>query len=96
MSIDQLLEEKREEIRRIAKKHGAKNVRIFGSRARGDARPDSDLDLLVDTGPETSPWFPAGLVLDVEEILGCKVEVVTENGLSPYLRERVLREALPL
>jgi hypothetical protein len=50
----------------------------------------------VDTGPETSSWFPAGLVLDLEEILGCKVEVVTEKGLSPYLKERVLREARPL
>jgi hypothetical protein len=96
MSIEQLLEKKREEIRRIAEKHGAKNVRIFGSRVRGEARPDSDLDLLVDTGPETSSWFPAGLVLDLEEILDCKVEVVTEKGLSPYLKERVLREALPL
>ena len=96
MKIDQLLEEKREEIRRIAARHGAMNVRVFGSVARGEARQDSDLDLLVDTGPETSSWFPAGLVLDLEEILGCKVEVVTEKGLNPYLKERVLQEALPL
>ena len=96
MKIDQLLEEKREEIRRIAAKHGAMNVRVFGSVSRGEARQDSDLDLLVDTGPETSSWFPAGLVLDLEEILGCKVEVVTQNGLNPYLKERVLQEALPL
>jgi hypothetical protein len=96
MKINQLLEEKREEIRRIAAMHGAVNVRVFGSVARGEARQDSDLDLLVDTGPETSSWFPAGLVLDLEEILGCKVEVVTEKGLSPYLKERVLQEALPL
>jgi predicted nucleotidyltransferase len=96
MKIDQLLEEKREEIRRIAAMHGAMNVRVFGSVARGEARHDSDLDLLVDTGPETSSWFPAGLVLDLEEILGCKVEVVTEKGLNPYLKERVLQEALPL
>ncbi|HMD84883.1 MAG TPA: nucleotidyltransferase family protein [Terriglobia bacterium] len=96
MRIDQLLEEKREEIRRVAARHGAMNVRVFGSVARGEARQDSDLDLLVDTGPETSSWFPAGLVLDLEDILGCKVEVVTEKGLNPYLKERVLQEALPL
>ena len=96
MKIDQLLEEKREEIRRIAAMHGAMNVRVFGSVARGEARQDSDLDLLVDTGPETSSGFPVGLVLDLEEILGYKVEVVTEKGLNPYLKERVLQEALPL
>ena len=96
MKVNQLLEEKREEIRRIAAMHGARNVRVFGSVARGQARQDSDLDLLVDAGPETSSWFPAGLVLDLEEILGCKVEVVTEKGLNPYLKESVLQEALPL
>ncbi|MDR3675604.1 MAG: nucleotidyltransferase family protein [Acidobacteriota bacterium] len=96
MKIDQLLEEKREEIRRIAALHGATNVRVFGSVARGEARQNSDLDLLVDTGPDTSSWFPAGLVLDLEEILGCRVEVVTEKGLNAHLKERVLQEALPL
>jgi predicted nucleotidyltransferase len=96
MKIEQMLREKRDEIQRVAAKHGARNVRVFGSVARGESQAYSDIDLLVDTGPETSSWFPAGLVLDLEEILGCKVEVVTEKGLSPYLKERVLREALPL
>lgn len=96
MKIEQLLREKRDEIQRIAAKHGARNVRVFGSVARGEAGADSDIDLLVETGPETSSWFPAGLVLDLEKILGCKVEVVTEKGLTPYLKERVLQEAMPL
>jgi uncharacterized protein len=96
MTVEQLLHEKREEIQRIAAKHGARNVRIFGSVARREARPDSDIDLLVDAGPKTSSWFPAGLILDLEEVLGCKVEVVTEKGLNEYLRDRVLAEAVPL
>jgi uncharacterized protein len=96
MTVEQLLHEKREEIQRIAAKHGARNVRIFGSVARREARPDSDIDLLVDAGPKTSSWFPAGLILDLEEVLGCKVEVVTEKGLNEYLRDRVLTEAVPL
>jgi len=96
MTIEQLVHEKRDEIQRIATKHGARNIRVFGSVARGEARNDSDIDFLVDTGPVTSSWFPAGLVLDLEEVLGCKVEVVTEKGLSPFLKERVLQEALPL
>ena len=96
MKIEQLIREKRDEIQRVAAKHGARNVRVFGSVARGDAREDSDIDILVDIGPETSSWFPAGLVLELEEILGCKVEVVTEKGLNPYLKDRVLQEAVPL
>lgn len=96
MTINQLLREKREEIGRIAAKHGARNVRVFGSIARGEAHEGSDVDILVDIGPETSSWFPAGLVLDLEEILGCKVQVVTEKGLHPDLKERVLQEAVPL
>jgi len=96
MKIEQLLREKRDEIQRIGVRHGVRNIRIFGSVARGEAQEGSDIDILVDTGPETSTWFPAGLVLDLEELLGCKVEVVTEKGLNPHLKERVLEEAVPL
>lgn len=92
----QLVKAKREEIQRIAAKHGARNVRVFGSVARGDARPESDVDFLIEAGPVTSSWFPAGLILDLEELLGRSVEVVTEQGLDPLLRDRVLREAIPV
>jgi len=96
MTIEQLVHEKRDEVQRIAANHGATNIRVFGSVARGEAQADSDIDFLVDTGPVTSSWFPAGLVIDLEEILGCRVEVVTERGLSPLIRDRVLQEAVPL
>jgi predicted nucleotidyltransferase len=96
MAIRQVLEEKRNDIVNIAAKHGAYNVRVFGSVARGEDRPDSDVDLLVDVGTRTSSWFPAGLILDLEQILGRQVEIVTEKGLNPHLREHVLREAVPL
>jgi predicted nucleotidyltransferase len=92
----ELLQQKREDIRRIATKHGAYNLRVFGSVARGEARPDSDIDLLIEKGPTTSSWFPAGLVLELEEMLGRRVEIVTEKALDPYLRDRVLSEAIPL
>jgi uncharacterized protein len=92
----ELLQQRREDIRRIAAKHGAYNIRVFGSVARGEARADSDIDLLIEKGSTTSSWFPAGLVLELEEMLGQRVEIVTEKGLSPYLRDRVLREAVPL
>jgi uncharacterized protein len=92
----ELLQQRREDIRRIAANHGAYNIRVFGSVARGEARADSDIDLLIEKGSTTSSWFPAGLVLELEEMLGQRVEIVTEKGLSPYLRDRVLREAVPL
>jgi predicted nucleotidyltransferase len=96
MGIEDILRDKREEILEIAKRHGADQVRVFGSIARGEARADSDVDLLVRTGPQTSAWFPAGLVLDLEALLGRKVDVLTENALHWYIRDRVLSEAVPL
>jgi uncharacterized protein len=94
--IGQLVKAKREEILRIAAQHGAYNVRIFGSVARGEDGPGSDVDLLVDVGPVHSSWFPAGLIVDLEDLLGCKVDVVEPEGLHWYIRERVLKEAVPL
>ena len=94
--IEDLLREKRDEILRIAEKHGARNVRIFGSVAHGEATEASDIDLLVDTAEQTSPWFPAGLVEELEGLLGRRVDVVTTNGLYWLLRRRILMEARPL
>jgi uncharacterized protein len=92
----EVIRAKRDEIQRIATKHGARNVRVFGSVARGEARPDSDVDFLIDVEPVTSSWFPAGLVQDLESLLGRRVEVVTERGLNRLIRDEVLREAVPV
>ncbi len=91
-----LLIEKREELLEAARNHGGANLRVFGSQSRGDAGPDSDFDFLVDRGPTRRPFFPGGLQSALEEILECKVDVVTESSLHPKLRDRVLEEALPL
>jgi predicted nucleotidyltransferase len=96
MTIADLLNKKRDEILRIAERHGARNVRVFGSAVRGEATEESDLDLLVEVGEQTSPWFPAGLVDELEELLGRPVDVVTEDGLYWLIRRRILREARPL
>ena len=96
MGIDELLKEKRKEILETAGRHGARNVRVFGSVVRGEAGPDSDVDLLVEVGPDHTPFFPGGLIADLEELLGKKVQVVTQEGLHWYIRERVLEEAVPL
>ncbi len=96
MDIEQLIHEQRELINEIAAKHGAQNVRIFGSVARGEALPESDIDLLVDVTGPTSSWFPAGLVIDLEELLGRQVEIVTEKALNPYIRDSILSEARAL
>jgi hypothetical protein len=96
MEFEELLKERRDEILQIAARHGAYNVRVFGSVARGEASQESDIDLLVDVGENHSRWFPGGLLADLEDLLGCKVDIVTENGLHRLIRERVLKEAVPL
>jgi predicted nucleotidyltransferase len=92
----ELIRANRAEILRIAAKHGATNIRVFGSVARGEAGAESDVDFLIDAGPVTSSWFPAGLIVDLRDLLGRPVEVVTENGLNPLIKDRVLQEAIPL
>ena len=91
-----LVRSRRHEILSVARRHGVTRGRVFGSMARGDAGPTSDLDLLVDVGPATSPWFPGGLVAELEALLNLRVQVVTERGLDQLLRDRVLKEAVPL
>ena len=96
MKIEELLKSRRNQILEITRKHGAYNVRVFGSAARGEASEQSDLDFLVEVGPVHSPWFPAGLVADLEELLGIPIDVVTKDGLHWFIKEKVLAEARPL
>lgn len=97
MTLKQLIQDKREDILKIATKHGAFNVRVFGSVARGEETENSDIDFLIDYDlTKTSPWFPGGLLVDLEELLGCKVDVVTEKSLHHLIKERVLKEAIKL
>ena len=96
MDLEQLLKDKREEIVRLAAKHGAGNVRVFGSVARGEARTGSDIDLLVEVRPGMSLLDHAALIQALEEALGCRVDVVNDRALKQRLREQVLKEAIPL
>ena len=96
MDIQGLLKEKREEILRICAKYGARNVRVFGSVVRGEADEMSDIDLLVELEPGRSLFDLGGLQYELERVLGCRVDVVTERGLKERVRLRVLKEAVPL
>jgi hypothetical protein len=96
MTIERLLAEKREEILQLAASRGARNVRVFGSVARGEAREDSDIDLLVDIDSGRSLLDVVGLWLDLQELLGRKVDLLTEGGVNRHLRARILAEARPL
>lgn len=96
MNIRDILQEKRDDILRIAQEHGVYNVRVFGSAVRDDAGEESDIDFLVDVGPDHSPFFPGGMLADMEDLLGRKVDIVTENALHWYIKDRVMQEAMPL
>lgn len=96
MGIDEILGDKREEILSIAAKHGVTSIRVFGSVARGEAGPDSDVDLLIEAGREVTPWFPGGLVADLEAVLQRRVDVVEPVGLNPYVEQTILSEAVAL
>jgi len=96
VTLETLQAENRQAILRIAGKHGARNLRVFGSVVRGDATPSSDIDLLVDWEPGRSLLDHAGLVLDLEELLGTRVDIGTERSLHWYVRDRILHEAVAL
>lgn len=92
----QSLRGKREEILHIAAKHGARTVRVFGSVARGEADAASDLDLLMEMEPGRSLLDLGGLLMELQDLLGCHVDIVTEKGLSERIRGRVLKVAMAL
>lgn len=96
MSVQDILNEKRNDVLRIAAKYGARNVRVFGSIARREADEASDIDLLVEFDPSRSLMDHAGLWQELRETRGCKVDVVSEHGIKARIRERVLREAIPI
>jgi predicted nucleotidyltransferase len=96
MGIEQLLQERRGDILAIAARYGAHNVRVFGSVSRGEADEASDIDFLVDLEPGRSLFDLGGLLMDLRALLGCDVDVATSRGLKQRIRERVLREAVPL
>lgn len=96
MGTSELLRENREDILRLAAEHGARNVRIFGSMARGDADEQSDVDFLVEMEPGRSLLDLGGLLMDLRDLLGREVDVATARSLKPRIRDRVLHEAAPL
>ena len=96
MTLEELRSRYRDQIIGLAEKRGAHNVRVFGSVARGEASSGSDIDVLVDMDPGRSLLDLGGLLMDLQDLLGTRVHVVTENALHWYIRDRVIREAVPL
>ena len=96
MTPEQMFRGKRGEVLRLCDKYGARNVRVFGSWARGENDESSDIDFLVEMEPGRSLLDLGGLQYELESLLRCPVDVVTERGLKQRIRERVLREAIPV
>ena len=97
LGITDLLQDQRDAILEIADKHGAYNVRVFGSVVRGEATEQSDIDFLIDYDRQRmSPWFPVGLIRDLEALLNRKVDVVSEKSLHYFLKDSILQEAVAL
>ena len=92
----EVLRKRRDEIFAIAQRYGASNVRVFGSVARGEAGPGSDIDLVVDFNPGTSLMDHGGLIMDMQDALGCKVDVISARGMRDRLRRHVDAEAVTL
>jgi predicted nucleotidyltransferase len=97
LGISEIITDKREAILKIASQHGAYGLKVFGSVARGEATEDSDIDFLVDYDlKKISPWFPVGLIHDLEELLQRKVDVVPANSIHPFIRDRIFQEAVEI
>ncbi|NOQ47267.1 MAG: nucleotidyltransferase [Desulfobulbaceae bacterium] len=96
MSLQKSISTKRQDIIEVARRHGAKNIRVFGSMARGTSGPDSDVDFLVDLDRDRSLMDLGGLLMDLQSLLGRRVDVVTEKGLHWYIRDKILKEARPI
>ncbi len=96
MTFEELVGKKRDEILHLAAKYGIRNVRVFGSFVRGEADAESDIDFLVEVEAGRSLFDLGGFQYELEKLLNCRVDVVTERGLKARIRNRVLREAVPL
>jgi predicted nucleotidyltransferase len=94
MAIDKTLKEKRQEVFRMAARHGVTGIRVFGSAARGESNKDSDIDLLIEVTGPTTPWFPGGLAKELENFLGRRVDFVELDAVRAPLRQRILEEAI--
>jgi uncharacterized protein len=96
MTNKDLIENKKNEIQAVAKRHGARRLRVFGSVARGESGPTSDVDFLVEFEEGRSLLDQAALLVELEDLLGIRVDVVSVRGINPRMRDRILNEAVPL
>ena len=96
MKLEPMVKKRKDDILRIAGQYGARNVRVFGSRARRDSSKTSDLDILIELQPNSTLLDLIAIKQDLEDLLGCKVDVVTDSSLSPYIKDDILKEAISL